>query len=130
MRIPYLLGLAAFALWPALAQAQGQSTGDTSMQTTWDLYKVCSLPETDPQYARAQAYCEGFLVAVVGYDYAISNRKNLREFVCEPMGTTGNQGIATFVAWAAAHQQDQKLMNESPVYGAVRALNAKWPCPK
>jgi hypothetical protein len=129
MRIRYLLGLAAFALWPGFVQAQGLTDSSFSMQTTQDLYRICSAANTDPMYLQAHAYCAGFLVAVVGYDYAISNRKNLKEFVCEPKTATDDQGIQIFVAWAAAHQQDQKLMSESPVYGAVRALHKQWPCP-
>lgn len=128
MRMQYLLGIAALGLWPGLAQAQGLTTADFAVRTTQDLYKVCSASVSDPMYYQAHAYCAGFLVAVVSYDYAISNRKSLKEFVCEPTTATDDQGIQVFVTWAAAHQQDQKYMSEPPVYGAVRALHAKWPC--
>ena len=128
MRKVFLLGLAALGLWPCLGQAQGLTEGDFAVRTTRDLYKVCSAPASDPMYVQAREFCRGFIVAVVSYDYAISNRKNLKQFICEPSTTTDDQGIQTFVTWGAANLDSPKHMGEPPVVGVVRALHAKWPC--
>jgi hypothetical protein len=126
MRVAPLLGVAMVSLWPSFAFAIDPS--DFTLKTTEDLYQVCSTPLDDPLRAQAIAFCEGFLVATVSYDYAISDRKHLKRFICFPETATRDEGIQVFVDWAKENQQNQKYMNEPPVYGAVRGLAAKWPC--
>ena len=126
MRVIRLLGVAMLGLWPSLAFAMDSS--DITLKTTEDLYQVCSVSADNPQYSEALSFCEGFLFATVSYDYAISDRKNLKRFICFPATATRNEGIQAFVDWGKANLQNQKYMNEPPVYGAVRALAAKWPC--
>jgi hypothetical protein len=126
MRLPLLLGIAAVGLLPAFASAQEPAY--FQMKTTQDLYAVCSLPANDPLYPEAINFCQGYLLAAVHYDYAVSDRKHLQRFVCPPEGVTRTQGIQAFVEWAAGHQQDHKFMDDPPVYGAVRGLAHKWPC--
>ena len=126
MRVIRLLGIAMLGLWPSLAFAMDSS--DITLKTTEDLYQVCSVSADNPQYSEALSFCEGFLFATVSYDYAISDRKNLKRFICFPDTATRNEGIQAFVDWAKAHLQNQKYMNEPPIYGAVRGLAAKWPC--
>jgi hypothetical protein len=129
MRKAFLLGLAALGLWPCLAQAQALSAADFApLNTTRDLYKICSAASGDPLYNRAMDFCEGFIVAVVNYDYAIANKKNLKQFICEPATATREEGIQTFVTWGAANLDSPKHMGEPPVVGVIRALHAKWPC--
>jgi len=126
MRLAPILGMAALALWPSLAQAT--SSEDFALKTTEDLYKVCSTPASDPLRREAMDFCEGFLLGVVGYHDAVVTRENLKRLICYPQGVTRDQGIQAFVDWATVHQTDQKFMNDPPVVGAVRGLAAKWPC--
>ena len=126
MRLAPIFGMAAIALLPSLAQAS--STEDFVLKTTEDLYKVCSTPTNDPLRAAAINFCEGFLLGVVGYHDAVTTRENLKRLICYPQGVTRDDGIRAFIDWAAAHQTDQKFMNDPPVVGAVRGLAWKWPC--
>jgi Ssp1 endopeptidase immunity protein Rap1a len=126
MRIVALLSIAAIGLWPDLVQAM--DTSYFTLKTTEDLYKVCSVAPDDPLRREALDFCEGFLLGVVSYHDAVTDRENLKRLICYPQTATRDQGIQAFVDWAAAHQQNQKFMNDPPVLGAVRGLAAKWPC--
>jgi Rap1a immunity proteins len=72
--------------------------------------------------------CQGFLLGVVSYHDAVTERHNLARLICYPPTATRDDGIEAFVQWASAHQQDQKFMSDPAVVGAVRGLAAKWPC--
>jgi hypothetical protein len=126
MRFTPWIGAAMVALWPAMAGA----TDATSfvLKTTEDLYVVCTTPPDDPLRREAINFCQGYLLAVASYDFAISDRKNLQRLICVPEGATRAEGIQGFIDWAARHQQDRKFMDEPPVVGAVRGLASKWPC--
>lgn len=126
MRIVPWLGVAALGLWPGLAWAL--DTTDFTLRTTEDLFKVCSVAPDDPLHQQAVDFCEGFLLGVVSYHDAVTDREHLKRLICYPQTATRDQGIQAFVDWGAAHQQDQKFMGDPPVYGAVRGLAAKWPC--
>jgi len=128
MRLTPLLGMAVVALWPGLARAT--DTADFNLKTTQDLYRVCSVAPNDPLRREAIEFCEGFLLGVVTYHDAVTDRENLRRLICYPSTATRDQGIQAFIDWAAAHQQNQKFMNDPPVFGAVRGLASKWPCNK
>jgi hypothetical protein len=126
MRIPLLFAVAVIGLSPGLAQAT--DAGNFVLKTTEDLYVACSTPGSDPMRAQAINFCEGFLLGVMAYHDAISDREYLKRFVCYLETATRDQGIQAFIDWAASHQRDGKLMNDPPVVGAIRGLAAKWPC--
>ena len=126
MRIPLLLAVGATGLWPIFARAT--DTTNFTLKTTEDLFVVCSTPSSDPLRAEAINFCEGYLLAVVNYHDAVTDREHLKPFICYPQTATRDEGIQAFVNWAAGHQQDRKFMNDPPVVGAVRGLAAKWPC--
>jgi hypothetical protein len=126
MRLAHWLGMAVLALCPGFAQAAEPS--DFQARTMAELFKVCSAKPTDPLGHEAAEFCEGFLLGVVSYHDAVTDRENLKRLICYPQGVTRSQGIQAFLDWAAAHQQDAKFMNEPAVYGAVRGLASKWPC--
>jgi hypothetical protein len=126
MRLAMWLGMAAVALCPRFALAAEAS--DFAARTTADLYKVCKTQPNEPLGSQAAEFCEGFLLGVVSYHDAVTDRENLKRLICYPQGVTRSQGIQAFLDWAAMHQQDQKFMAEPAVYGAVRGLASKWPC--
>ena len=126
MRPSLFAVIAALGLAPALAHATDPAT--FTLKTTEDLYVVCSTPNSDPTRVQAINFCAGFLLGVVSYHDAVSDRRNLKRLICYPTGATRDQGIQAFVDWASSHQQDQKFMSDPPVMGAVRGLAAKWPC--
>ena len=125
-RVPLLLSVAAMGLWPTFARAT--DTANFTLKTTQDLYLVCSTASNDPLRTAAINFCEGYLLGILGYHDAITNRKPLKPLVCYPQTATRDQGVQAFIDWAASHQQDRKFMNDPPVVGAVRGLASKWPC--
>jgi hypothetical protein len=101
-----------------------------SLKTTEDLYRLCSTPADDPLRREAINFCEGFLLGVVSYHDAVTDRHHLRPLICYPPTVTRDDGVQAFIGWAASHQGDNKFMNDPPVLGAVRGLAHKWPCKK
>ena len=126
MRRHILATVVALALWPSLASAVEISI--FHLKTTRDLLDVCTTPESDAVHKAAIHYCVGFLTGAVGYHNALSEHKDMKRLTCYPDGTTREDGVRVFVAWAQGRQGDSKLMNETPVIGLMRALNAQWPC--
>jgi hypothetical protein len=101
---------------------------DVDFRTTEDLYQVCSVAPEAPEYIAASFACRGFIEAAVQYHDEVSDRKNLKRLICYPKTATVGDGRSAFVAWAKKHSGDEKLMNEVPVVGLVRALAEKYPC--
>lgn len=124
--VALLLGCALAGL--SASGALAADTASLSLQTTEDLYRVCSVLPTDPAYVESTDLCEGFLIGAVGYHDAVSDRRHLKPLICYPASATRTQGVQAFVAWAAGHQQDQKFMADPAVEGLVRGLASKWPC--
>jgi hypothetical protein len=121
------LGTAAVAL--ALGQpVAAVDESNFRFDKTSDLAAVCSVTADAAEYALANQSCRAFIEAAVQYHDEISNRKKMKRLVCYPASATIEDGKAVFVAWAAAHASNQKLMNEVPVIGLMRSLNAKFPC--
>jgi Ssp1 endopeptidase immunity protein Rap1a len=127
MRIASLLCfLGLLGLWPCFAQAVEMT--NFTLKTTEDLYRICSAPSGDPLHQQSIDFCEGYLLGVVSYHDAVSDREHLKRLICYPQTATRDQGIQAFIDWAASHQDDQKFMGDPPVIGAVRGLASKWPC--
>jgi hypothetical protein len=126
MRIAPWLTLVAVVCLPSFAQAADPAV--LALRSTQDLYRVCTPAPSDAQAPEELALCEGFLAGAVSYHDAISDRRHLKRLICYPSTATRDQGIQAFITWASAHQQNQKFMGDPAVYGAVRALAAKWPC--
>jgi Rap1a immunity proteins len=133
MRLAPFLAIAALSLWPALTRAAETpehmlNSSDFTLKTAEDLYRVCSVAPDDPLHPQAINFCQGFLLGVVSYHDAVTDKQHLKRLICYPQTATRDQGIQAFIAWGAAHQKDHKFMNEPAVYGAVRGLASKWPC--
>ena len=122
-----LLGVAAAAALYAQSAAAVQDE-DVNFETTEDLYQVCSVAPDQAEYVAASFACRGFIEAAVQYHDEVSNRKNLKRLICYPKSATVGDGRAAFVAWASKNANNNKLMNEIPVVGLVRALAEKYPC--
>jgi Ssp1 endopeptidase immunity protein Rap1a len=128
-----LSGLTALVFGCVLAGVTATATraADTaalSLKTTEDLYRVCTVPPSDPAYTETADLCEGFLIGAISYHDAIADRRRLKRLVCYPASATRTEGVQAFIAWAAGHQRDQKFMADPAVVGLVRGLAAKWPC--
>jgi hypothetical protein len=99
-----------------------------NVKTTEDLYQLCSVEPKDPNYIAAIYACRGFIGGAVLYHDAVSDRKELKRLICYPESATIHDGRHAFVKWAEANKDNQKMMQEVPVVGLVRALAAKYPC--
>jgi Rap1a immunity proteins len=127
MRITSLLCfVATLGLCPGFAQAVEMT--NFTLKTTEDLYQICSAGPDDPLRQQAVDFCEGYLLGVVSYHDAVTDRERLKRLICYPETATREQGIQAFIDWAASRKQDRKFMDDPPVIGAVRGLAAKWPC--
>jgi hypothetical protein len=101
---------------------------DINLDTTEDLYQVCSVTDEDAEYIPASFTCRGFIEAAVQYHDAVSDRRNLKRLICYPKGATIADGRKAFLAWAKKNAGDGTLMGEQPVVGLVRALAERYPC--
>ena len=126
--VALLLGCVTATLAVSTARAADDSANPYPLKTTEDLYRVCTVPATDPMHTQTIDLCEGFVVGAVSYHDAVSDRRHLKPLICYPASATRDQGVQAFVAWAASHQQDQKFMADPAVIGLVRGLASKWPC--
>jgi len=101
---------------------------DLDLDTTEDLYQVCSVQPGADEYVAASFACRGFIEGAVQYHDAVSDRKHLKRLICYPKTATVADGRAAFVAWAQRNLGNRKAMEEAPVIGLVRALADKYPC--
>ena len=111
--------------WIAIADV-GET--DFSLETTKDLYEICSAPTDHADYAPAVYSCRAFLEATVQYHDAVSDGKTLKRLICYPATATLEDARVAFVAWAKSNARDKALTKEMPVMGIVRALEDKYPC--
>jgi hypothetical protein len=131
MMKPLLVGCIALTASAALslsAQAAPVTDEHFDFDTTADLYRVCATPSDAPEYTVASFSCRAFIEATVQYHDSVSGKRQMKPLVCYPSGTNIADGRSTFVSWAEANQNNQRLMGELPVVGVVRALAAKYPC--
>jgi hypothetical protein len=127
-------GLICKAIGPAIAvvlcaqPASAVENDDIDLDTTDDLYQVCSVTSDAAEYIPASFACRGFIEGAVQYHDAVTDRKNLKRLICYPDIATIADGRKAFVAWAKKNASNKKLMEEMPVIGLVRGLANKYPC--
>jgi hypothetical protein len=119
-----LVTLAA-CLWPASSFAV--TSEDFIVADTHDLVDVCSTPESDPLYAAAMGFCEGYLLGAYQYHVALFGVGKSHSVVClsEPQPTR-TQAIERFIAWVKGHPEYGK---EKPAETLTKFLIETWPCP-
>lgn len=116
---------AALSLTSGLALAVEDS--DLRLDSTSDLYAVCSVPASAAEYPVTSQACRAFIEGVAQYHDLVSKGR-MKRLYCMPTGSTVADGVKAFNAWAAANTGDAKLMGEEPAVGLIRALAAKYPC--
>lgn len=121
---PAVVTLAA-ALCVTSATPAALTREDFMVTTAGDLLDLCSVPETDPAYERATAFCHGFVTGVVRYHDAMTPDPRTDLYCLPEPKPTRQQGIAQFVAWAKAHPQ---LASEQPVDVLFKFLIDAYPC--
>ncbi|EGV18687.1 Rap1a/Tai family immunity protein [Thiocapsa marina] len=115
----------ALSLTSGLALAVQDS--DLRLDSTGDLYAVCSVPASAAEYPVTRQACRSFIEGVAQYHDLVSKGR-MKRLYCTPKGSTVDNGVQVFNAWAAANASDTTLMGEEPAVGLIRALAAKYPC--
>ena len=111
-----------------LGQTGAVENADLRLDSTRNLYAVCSVPATAAEYVVTRQACRAFIEGVAQYHDLISKPGKMKRLFCLPKGATVDDGVLAFNVWAAAQSGDAKLMGEEPAVGLVRALAAKYPC--
>ena len=111
-----------------LGQAAAVENSNLRLDSTGDLYAVCSAPASAAEYPVTRQACRAFIEGVAQYHDLISKPGKLNRLFCMPKGSTVEDGVAAFNAWAEANTGNAKRMGEEPALGVVRALAAKYPC--
>lgn len=111
-----LLALASAAIAAGPAQFQVRDTAD--------YVNLCSMPESDPNYVAAIAFCHGFGVGAYHY-YHVSTAQPDR-FICPPDPAPSRaEVIRNFVTWAKARAD---VMKQPAVDAIFIYLAGAWPC--
>lgn len=111
-----------------LGQAAAVENSNLRLDSTGDLYAVCSVPASAAEFPVARQACRAFIEGVAQYHDLISKPGKMKRLYCMPKGSTLEDGVDAFNAWAATHTGDAKRMGEEPALGLIRALAAKYPC--
>jgi hypothetical protein len=114
----------AVGLW--LLPAEAVTRDDFLMQTTQDLVDVCSVKPGEALYEGSLGFCYGFEEGAFQYYMALAAGSPQDAFVCLPQPTPARADVMQwFLSWA---RENARYMNEPPVEGFFRFLQATWPC--
>ena len=127
--------LSCFILFLVTAPAMSVLAGeveemDFRLDTTRDLYDLCSVDPDDQYYVPAIYACRAFIEGAVQYHDGVSDRTHLKRLICYPSTATIEDGRREFVKWSEINMSNDELMQEQPVVGLVRALSKAYPCPE
>lgn len=117
-------------LWAPAAQAAAPLSEETlnqalKLNTTQDLYDVCSAQPGQPLYERAVAFCIGYVTGVIQHQAALTSGGNAKRLICPGRELARFEVVKQFLAWAPEHPE---FMAEPPVEGLARSAVAAWPC--
>lgn len=119
--------VASFALAALAGPAFALDANDFAIDSTHDLYDLCSVQANDPQADTGHLLCIGYFAGAIDYHRAVIG-PNMPPIVCAPEGTTRQNVIDNFVAWAGARLNDAAAMDAPPIQGAVASAIEAWPC--
>lgn len=110
------------AAWHAAAES------DFQVRTTTDLVRLCSVQESDPTFAAASHFCEGFMVGVfrVLEKKETTQSKKKMSFCRRARIPSRHEVITAFVAWAKADRQRLALPANREI---TSFLTRRYPCP-
>lgn len=117
----------ATAAHAAMAASEADIERALRLETTRDLYTICSLQPGQSLYERSVAFCIGFATGVMQYHAAVAKDPGMRPLICPGRELARFEVVKQFLDWAPSHPE---YMNTPPVEGLARSAAAKWPCPK
>ena len=127
MRNIILAAVLTIGLLPGVAAAAEQAQA-MAPKNTMELYNLCAVGMDNSNYEKMVHNCIAYLNGAVAYHNAMSEHKDMERLICYPEDATLAKGAMAFNEWARGKLSDMQYMNEAAVIGAVRGLNAKWPC--
>ncbi len=124
---------AALVLAAGLALGQGAATAAEDraflVNSTRDLHNLCTVPDDAAMRTEAINYCMAYIDGAIDYhDVLTEGNNDMKRIVCYPETATLELGVITFIKWGESKQSNDKLMDEQPVLGVLRALSDEWPC--
>jgi hypothetical protein len=130
-RVAFLI-VGIFSICPAAVRATPPVPEEAIEQalhlnTTRDLYTLCSVQPGQPLYERSVAFCIGYVTGVMQYHAAIAKGPSIRPLICPGRELARFEVVKQFLDWAPAHPQ---YMGAPPVEGLARSAVAEWPCPR
>lgn len=109
---------------PGLVRAVEQI--DFEVDTTQNLFNLCTTPASDPLQKEALHFCHGYLIGAYDYYKASTLGPGGKRLVCPPNpAPTRNEAITMFIEWLKTHPQ---YMGDEAVDTEFRFLMEKWPC--
>ncbi len=119
-----LLIISVSLMMPGLARGVVQA--DFEVDTTQNLFNLCTAPVSDPLHKEAIHFCHGYLAGAYDYYKASTGGPDGKRLVCPPNpAPSRNEAIAMFVEWMKTHPQ---FMGDEAVDTEFRFLMEKWPC--
>lgn len=115
----------------ALGQSAAMAADDRAflVNSTRDLHNLCTVPDDAAMRTEAINYCMAYIDGAIDYHDVLTKGDNdMKRIVCYPDTATLELGVITFIRWGETKQNDDKLMEEQPVLGVLRALSTEWPC--
>jgi hypothetical protein len=129
-RWPAALGiaLASVALGPApvaVAASEGFAHEDFQVATAQNLFDICTLDQSHPDYWTARAFCYGYFQGGTDFHEAMAPVPNFQPIACPEGAATVRDAVEAFVDYGRAHPED---LSEAPMDVMFRAVGEQWPC--
>jgi hypothetical protein len=107
------------------ADTHGFTIADLKLQSAGELVDVCTIDDSNPDYAAALAFCYGFFEGAIRYAEAIAGPEAHKNLICPPADATRLQAVEVFVSYIKANPQ---YASERPIDAIYRSLMPHWPC--
>lgn len=123
-RVLAVVFFAVTLMMPGLSQAV--EPVDFAVDTTRNLFNLCTPAPSDPLYKEAINFCHGYLVGAFDYYKASTIGPGGKRLVCPPEpAPSRNECINMFIEWLKVHPQ---YLTDEAVDTQFRFLMEKWPC--
>lgn len=123
-RLALACGIVLATVWGG-SGAGAIEPSDFKLLTAENLYRVCSVAETDDLFGEARQACYGFVYGAGLFYYEVIKAGKAKSVVC-PGGQIDREAVrVAFVDWARGNPD---RMSESPIDGLLRSAASRWPC--
>jgi hypothetical protein len=120
-----LAGAALGAAPAALAAGEGFAHDDFQVATAQDLFDICTLDQSHPDYWTARAFCYGYFHGGADFHEAMAPVPGFQPLACPEGAATVREAVDAFVNYARAHPED---LARQPMDVVFRAVGEQWPC--